>query len=95
MRSRLVGELGQLESAFSITAGFRLRGNLPLPGNFPLPLSPRFRGRGRGGEQTAGNLSSGQDGHEGHAVLIADQAIKMTHFLVDEDNDIRFRKRGG
>jgi hypothetical protein len=42
-----------------------------------------------------GNLAAGQDGHDGYGVLIANQAVKMTRFLVDEDSNIRFRKRGG
>ena len=46
-------------------------------------------------ETAAGNLSPGQNGHEGYPVFIADQAVKMARFLVDEDNDILFRKRWG
>ena len=41
----------------------------------------------------AGNSSSGEDGHEGHVVFIADQAVKAGGFLVNEDNNIFFRKR--
>jgi hypothetical protein len=42
-----------------------------------------------------GNLAAGQDGHDGHTVLISNQAVQMTRFLVDKDRNIRFRKRGG
>jgi len=47
------------------------------------------------GWPATGILSPRQDGHEGHAVLIADQAVKMGRFLVDDDNNILFRKRRG
>jgi hypothetical protein len=57
-------------------------------GELPYSLLPQP-------ERAAGNLPSGQDGHEGHAVLVANQAVQMARFLVDEDNDVRFRERGG
>ena len=36
------------------------------------------------------DLSSGEDGHDDHTVLIANEAVQTTHVLVDQNNDMGF-----